>query len=208
MYRLIDPRNGETFYVGKGKNDRLFEHVKELKLEKGQDEESAKLKRIRAIRAEGFEVGHIIHRHGMEDRVAGEVEKALLDAYPGLTNVARDPEFGVAHVAQLNIRYVARPLVVKHEVMVIYISGEMENLGVYDAARYAWFVRKKRAEGRLVLAEDRGVVVGVFKPVEWIPASKENFPELWQPSHVDSHKKKAFLSTSPVSEDVRQLYLV
>ncbi|MGI9440198.1 MAG: hypothetical protein ACR2OT_04365, partial [Parvibaculales bacterium] len=27
VYRLIDPRNGETFYVGKGKNDRVFEHA-------------------------------------------------------------------------------------------------------------------------------------------------------------------------------------
>jgi hypothetical protein len=24
VYRLIDPRNGETFYVGKGKGDRVF----------------------------------------------------------------------------------------------------------------------------------------------------------------------------------------
>ena len=27
VYRLIDPRNGETFYVGKGKGDRVFEHA-------------------------------------------------------------------------------------------------------------------------------------------------------------------------------------
>jgi hypothetical protein len=28
VYRLIDPRNGETFYVGKGQGDRIFQHVK------------------------------------------------------------------------------------------------------------------------------------------------------------------------------------
>jgi len=28
VYRLIDPRNGETFYVGKGKGNRVFHHVK------------------------------------------------------------------------------------------------------------------------------------------------------------------------------------
>jgi hypothetical protein len=28
VYRLIDPRNGETFYVGKGQGDRVFSHVR------------------------------------------------------------------------------------------------------------------------------------------------------------------------------------
>ena len=28
VYRLIDPRNGDTFYVGKGKGNRVFDHVK------------------------------------------------------------------------------------------------------------------------------------------------------------------------------------
>lgn len=27
VYRLIDPRNGQTFYVGKGKGNRVFQHV-------------------------------------------------------------------------------------------------------------------------------------------------------------------------------------
>ena len=29
VYRLIDPRNGETFYVGQGRDDRVFQHVRE-----------------------------------------------------------------------------------------------------------------------------------------------------------------------------------
>jgi len=27
VYRLIDPRNGNTFYVGKGKGNRVFAHM-------------------------------------------------------------------------------------------------------------------------------------------------------------------------------------
>src|SRR5882762_6158867 len=86
VYRLIDPRNGETFYVGKGQGDRVFSHIRgEQKLE-GEDLDP-KLERIRAIRLADFEVAHVIHRHGMDDTTAVEVEAALIDAYPGLTNI-------------------------------------------------------------------------------------------------------------------------
>ena len=29
VYRLIDPRDGSTFYVGRGQGNRVFEHIKE-----------------------------------------------------------------------------------------------------------------------------------------------------------------------------------
>jgi uncharacterized protein len=28
VYRLIDPRSGETFYVGKGRGNRVFAHIR------------------------------------------------------------------------------------------------------------------------------------------------------------------------------------
>ena len=36
VYRLIDPRNGEAFYVGKGKGNRVFAHVRGFELAKDQ----------------------------------------------------------------------------------------------------------------------------------------------------------------------------
>ncbi len=77
VYRLIDPRNGETFYVGKGKDNRVFQHAK---AEPGAiaDELTEKLKRIREIRNTGFEVAHVIRRHGMDEDTAFEVEAALI----------------------------------------------------------------------------------------------------------------------------------
>jgi hypothetical protein len=79
VYRLIDPRNGETFYVGKGQGNRVFAHIRE---QVGDDDPNLKLKRIRDIRLAGFEVAHVIHRHGLDDRTAYEAEAALMDAYP------------------------------------------------------------------------------------------------------------------------------
>jgi hypothetical protein len=86
VYRLIDPRNGETFYVGRGQGNRVFQHA--IGVTEGMSNEglSDKLDRIREIKNVGLEVIHIIHRHGIPNEVVSHVEAALIDAYPGLTN--------------------------------------------------------------------------------------------------------------------------
>ena len=49
VYRLIDPRNGETFYIGKGKSNRVFQHIK-CEINSDEDDISQKLQVIRAIK--------------------------------------------------------------------------------------------------------------------------------------------------------------
>ena len=122
VYRLIDPRNGETFYIGKGVGDRVFNHVRG---ELGQEDPSNKLRRIREITVAGFEVGHVIHRHGMDDTTAFEVEAALMDAYAGLTNVAGgigSADFGVMHADEVIKRYAALPAVFDHRALLINVN--------------------------------------------------------------------------------------
>ena len=79
VYRLVDPRTKQTFYVGKGRGNRLFQHVSEALAK--EDHTTLKLDRIREIKKEGFEVGHVVHRHGLSEKEAFEVEAALIDAY-------------------------------------------------------------------------------------------------------------------------------
>lgn len=117
VYRLIDPRNGETFYVGKGKGNRVFAHIHGEQGIDGDDLDN-KIKRIRQIRLAGFEVAHVIHRHGMDDATAFEVESALMDAYPGLTNEAGGGggnEFGAMHALEIIREYAAEPAVLRHD---------------------------------------------------------------------------------------------
>ncbi len=86
VYRLIDPRNGQTFYVGKGRRNRVFEHVKAALKAEESSEEGLRLETIRKIKQKNLTPIHVIHRHNMSEHVALEVEAALIDAYPGLTN--------------------------------------------------------------------------------------------------------------------------
>ena len=62
VYRLIDPRNGQTFYVGKGTGNRVFAHARDeltkIELSEDDDDATAKLQIIRDIHRSGFEVIH------------------------------------------------------------------------------------------------------------------------------------------------------
>src|SRR5947209_5303436 len=84
---LLDPMRTppEPFYVGKGVGDRIFAH---LRAALATPQESDKLDRIRAIIAEGYEVPHVILRHGLEPGCAFEVEAAFIDFIENLTNIA------------------------------------------------------------------------------------------------------------------------
>ena len=109
VYRLIDPRNGETFYVGKGKGNRVFAHSEGKAASSNENpKQSEKLELIHEIRAAGLEVTHVIHRHGLDEAAAFEVEGALLDVYPGLRNQIKghgSSNRGVMHVQQIIVEH-------------------------------------------------------------------------------------------------------
>ena len=192
VYRLIDPRNGQTFYVGKGAGNRLFNHIKNAQqllvpLNNDQENEETphglKIQTINEIYRAGLTPLHVVHRHGLEENVAFEVEAALIDAYPGLTNVAggyRNNERGCKHAEEIVPIYSAKPLVAHEDLILIYIGKTSEQgRDVYSAVRCSWRMSIREAEKRnLVLAYDEGLVVGAYRPEKWLPATHENFPEL------------------------------
>ena len=184
VYRLIDPRNGQTFYVGKGQGDRVFQHARGVLPDEDRTS-STKLQRIKEIIASGFEVAHVIHRHGLDEKTALHVEAALIDALPGLTNLVGghgSDECGVAHADEIIRRYSAAPFIPTHRILLISIANSVDDesrSNIYEATRFAWRLDPARArKADLVLAHRRGVVVGVFLAHEWLPATVTNFPGL------------------------------
>ena len=180
VYRLIDPRNGETFYVGKGRGNRVFHHIRDEQAHLEGDEDDNKLRRIREIRRVGFEVSHVIHRHGMDDRTASEVEASLIDAYPGLTNIAGGVgnDFGVMHAREIIQRYSAPPAVFRHKVLLISVNRSSAERSLYEATRYSWKIsRPKARQAEVILATVQGLIVGAFVADEWLEANAKNFPE-------------------------------
>jgi len=177
VYRLIDPRNGETFYVGKGKGNRVFQHAAG---EIAEDSTNEKLERIRKIKLARLKVVHLIHRHGMDEKTAFDVEAALIDAYPGLTNISDghgNSDYGSMHANEIIERYTAREMEFKHKVLLISVNRSALESSLYESVRYAWRLDKKRARrAEVVVATVQGLGVGAFIPCEWLEATSENFP--------------------------------
>lgn len=211
VYRLIDPRNGETFYVGKGRGNRLFAHVADaLKLEEDEDATSTKLARIAEIRRSGLDVLHVIHRHGIPDNAVFEVEGALIDAYPGLDNIARghgSADRGPMRAEQIIDKYELPEIAIEpsHRLILININhyGGSKIEDLLDQTRFSWRLNRDRArKADYVLSVMRGVAIGAFQASDWHPATKEYFQEISEeiPDRSAFHGKKA-------PDDIWELYV-
>lgn len=175
VYRLIAPRNYQTFYVGKGCGDRVFQHVKMAKslISKDEDDSSLKFQRIAEIIGAGKEVIMVIHRRGLNEKEAFEVESALIDAYPGLTNIQKghDSERGCIVVDDLNTLVTAsdydepeeKYIIIKTTPNAVFSSGSL-----YEATRRSWKADIKRAQRyKYVLAVVNGIVREVYEADSW-----------------------------------------
>jgi len=74
----------------------------------------------------------------------------------------------------------AEQAIFRHKLVLISVNrtGKVDQIDLYDAVRYSWKISPRRAEkADYVLAVIDGVIVGAFEADEWLPATKENFPE-------------------------------
>ena len=177
VYRLIDPRNGQTFYIGKGKGNRIFQHcIGELKLSVDEREtDSEKIKTIQQIRSLGLEVIHIIHRHGMDEKTAFEVEAALIDATPGITNIQGgygSNDFGPLHVNELEQLYKSEILDVGEEkcLLIKVRQDTVDSFGLYQATRHCWKLNRKKLDNiSYVISTVNAIVREVYNVADWVP---------------------------------------
>ena len=74
VYALIDPRNSQYFYIGKGKGKRYLSHLKKNKW----DFNITKLEKIKDIQKNGYEVKIEILFPNIDEETAFELEKILI----------------------------------------------------------------------------------------------------------------------------------
>lgn len=175
VYRLVDPRTLQTFYVGKGCGDRVLQHIKDANklINKHEDATSLKTQQIAEILSVGKQVIPIIHRRGMTESQAFEVEAALIDCYPSLTNIqsGHDSERGMISLDDLcaiyNLDEYKEPnekyIIIKTTTNAIAANG-----GLYEATRRAWRASLEKAKKyKYVLSVVNGIVREVYVAKEW-----------------------------------------
>lgn len=185
VYRLVDPRNGQTFYVGKGKNNRVFAHARcELKISEDVDynpeldyNDNLKYKTIKAIRDAGLEVIYIIQKYGLNERDSFVVESALIDAYSiemKLTNKIKgfnseEPTNAITLQKRLSAKeYEDSPFNPKYIIIKVKDYWLSQRKDRYECTRSAWRLNPEQAKKYpYVLSVTGGIVCEVYKVKEW-----------------------------------------
>lgn len=190
VYRLVDPRNDETFYVGRGVNNRCFDHMEEAEDALFGGRSSKKTDRINAIHKDGLKVETIMHRHALrDDEECGTVEAAMIEAYPDLTNkVAGEGTtlYGARPTSKVIRQYDLPPAAFgRHKCLLLSLTKRWPRadddaptswFDIYARARHGWPIDIKRAEkADYVVAHARGIIVAVFEVDEWLASSDPVF---------------------------------
>lgn len=178
VYALINPETNTPFYIGKGIGNRVFNHKDDA--ENLEDISSLKLDTIREIKSKGFEVKHIIIRHGLKESEAFEVEASLIDLGNyiglGLSNIVEGHHVGYKGLMTTDeiIRlHNAEPLnKLEHSVIIININKKY-NRGnssddIYLATKEAWVIGEyRRNTVKYALSEYAGIIIEVFEINDW-----------------------------------------
>lgn len=175
VYLLMDPENDQVFYIGKGTGNRIFSHINEsIQHETPND----RLDKIRAIHSKGLEVKHVVHRHGLTEKEAFEVEAAMIDliGLSGITNQVlgyNSDDRGSMNVREIISKYQAEPANISEPVMLITVNRffrrEMTSDEIYGITRGKWSLGVRREKAKYVFAVYRGVIREVFEVHHWEP---------------------------------------
>lgn len=178
VYILLDPADNKPFYVGKGTNNRVFDHMAcALSM---VDTSDLKFEKIREIVDRGSEVNHVIVRHGLSEKEAFQIEASLIDTLNycqiSLTNKVighNSIEKGLMTSDEIMRIYNAEPLnSIGHDCVLININKSYERGSgfdpIYNATKETWFISEYRLPYiKFVLSEYKGLIVEVFEVIEW-----------------------------------------
>lgn len=193
VYALVEPEPAKSiFYIGKGKNQRPSDHIKEAinAVKKGANLTDKQRKIIEILDARK-KVQFVILRSGLTDLEAYELEGMMIDFlnwgdydFGGIAqliniqNGHHNDTNGIMNLEELGYMFGAPEAEVKDDDKIIAINiNESYNLAkrnVYNAVRESWHVSLPHARrADYVVAVYHGIVLGIYNNVSWryVPGS-------------------------------------
>ncbi len=165
VYALVDPQDQKIFYIGKGKDDRVFRHATDA-LE--TEVQSDKLETIRKIINQGKGVQYYILRHNLTEEVAYIVESTLIDmlTYTNfntesiLTNLQAGHhqwDEGIKTINEITALYACEPIQIKSGDYLLLVSlnktynqkkmkGVYVRSNLYECTRKYWKIADWRTQ--------------------------------------------------------------
>lgn len=179
VYGLIDPRNNQFFYIGKGTGNRIFEHERESM--NCPDSEKLKLKTISEIKDAGLDVRKIIINSDLTEEEAYAAEASLINAFNfigkiELTNIAAGHHsteaLSVEDFEMINGAAELSMEDIRHRILVIKINKlyrrDMDRIDLYNSVRGIWRASLQKVRSvDYVFGVYNSLIVAVYKPAEW-----------------------------------------
>ncbi|MFV0516955.1 MAG: LEM-3-like GIY-YIG domain-containing protein [Aminipila sp.] len=176
VYLYSDPDTMQPFYVGKGKNNRVFNHLTDTS-------DSKKVAKIQELNKEGKSPIIEILAHELDEETALKIEAATIDLI-GIDNLTnnqrghRSSTYGRIDVTTLNARYCVEKLAkedIDDDVILIRINqnyrSDLHPNELYDVTRGIWMINIERAKNiKYAFAVYDGLIIEIYTIACWLPA--------------------------------------